>query len=206
MLLSLWQKLQSKICCDVVLWWLLLHDVLVWMWGAGGDTIYGGPFIDEVHSRLRFNHRGLVACANAGTANTNNSQFFITLDRCDWLDKKNTIFGKVWNRQMSRKFAAWCNLCIHLHFTMAFYSNFSYGAFLVLDSQYLRTILDVLLSLITRSQVIQFTTWWNLESWKQTKMTDPSIHPMLFLWRWGWFLLFVVWELSMFVFVLENCS
>jgi len=63
--------------------------------GTGGDTIYGGPFVDEVHSRLRFNHRGLVACANAGTANTNNSQFFITLDRCDWLDKKNTIFGKI---------------------------------------------------------------------------------------------------------------
>jgi hypothetical protein len=45
-----------------------------------------------------------------------------------------------------------------VHFTMAFYSNFSSGAFLVLESQYLRTILDVLLSLLTRSQVIQFTT------------------------------------------------
>lgn len=64
------------------------------MW-AGGDTIYGGPFPDEIHSRLRFNHRGVVACANAGTPHTNNSQFFITFDRCDWLDKKNTIFGKV---------------------------------------------------------------------------------------------------------------
>ncbi|KAJ8448810.1 hypothetical protein Cgig2_011431 [Carnegiea gigantea] len=39
--------------------------------------------------------RGLVACANAGTPHSNGSQFFITLDRCDWLDKKNTIFGKV---------------------------------------------------------------------------------------------------------------
>jgi peptidyl-prolyl cis-trans isomerase SDCCAG10 len=51
--------------------------------------------VDEFHSRLRFNHRGLVACANAGTPHSNGSQFFITLDRCDWLDKKNTIFGKV---------------------------------------------------------------------------------------------------------------
>ena len=32
--------------------------------GEGGESIYGQPFRDEVHSRLRFNHRGLVACAN----------------------------------------------------------------------------------------------------------------------------------------------
>lgn len=63
--------------------------------GVGGESIYGGPFSDEFHSRLRFNHRGLVACANAGSPHSNGSQFFMTLDRCDWLDKKNTIFGKV---------------------------------------------------------------------------------------------------------------
>lgn len=63
--------------------------------GIGGESIYGGPFGDEFHSRLRFKHRGLVACANAGSPNSNGSQFFISLDRCDWLDKKNTIFGKV---------------------------------------------------------------------------------------------------------------
>ncbi|KAH7437599.1 hypothetical protein KP509_05G079900 [Ceratopteris richardii] len=63
--------------------------------GRGGESIYGAPFADEFHSRLRFTHRGLLACANAGTPNSNNSQFFISLDRCDWLDRKNTIFGKV---------------------------------------------------------------------------------------------------------------
>ena len=26
---------------------------------------------------------------------TNTSQFFVTLDRCEWLDRKHTIFGKV---------------------------------------------------------------------------------------------------------------
>ncbi|XP_078167890.1 cyclophilin-like peptidyl-prolyl cis-trans isomerase family protein [Carex rostrata] len=63
--------------------------------GTGGESIYGSPFADEFHSRLRFNHRGLVACANAGTPHSNGSQFFMTLDRCEWLDKKSTIFGKV---------------------------------------------------------------------------------------------------------------
>ncbi|PKA57299.1 Peptidyl-prolyl cis-trans isomerase-like 2 [Apostasia shenzhenica] len=63
--------------------------------GTGGESIYGETFPDEFHSRLRFNHRGLVACANAGSPHSNGSQFFITLDRCDWLDRKNTIFGKV---------------------------------------------------------------------------------------------------------------
>ncbi|KAF3771621.1 Peptidyl-prolyl cis-trans isomerase [Nymphaea thermarum] len=66
-----------------------------WLCMQGGESIYGGTFADEFHSRLRFNHRGLVACANAGSSHTNGSQFFISLDRCDWLDRKNTIFGKV---------------------------------------------------------------------------------------------------------------
>lgn len=63
--------------------------------GTGGESIYGDVFADEFHSRLRFKHRGLVACAGEGTPNSNGSQFFMTLDRCDWLDKKHTIFGKV---------------------------------------------------------------------------------------------------------------
>ncbi|XP_062159362.1 peptidyl-prolyl cis-trans isomerase CYP57 [Alnus glutinosa] len=63
--------------------------------GNGGESIYGGAFADEFHSRLRFKHRGLVACANAGSPNSNGSQFFISLDHCEWLDRKNTIFGKV---------------------------------------------------------------------------------------------------------------
>ncbi|OMO86498.1 hypothetical protein COLO4_21097 [Corchorus olitorius] len=63
--------------------------------GTGGESIYGSVFSDEFHTRLRFNHRGIVACANAGSPNSNGSQFFISLDKCEWLDRKNTIFGKV---------------------------------------------------------------------------------------------------------------
>ncbi|XP_021907606.1 peptidyl-prolyl cis-trans isomerase CYP57 isoform X2 [Carica papaya] len=63
--------------------------------GTGGESIYGGVFPDEFHSRLRFNHRGIVAMANAGSSHSNGSQFFITLDKCEGLDRKHTIFGKV---------------------------------------------------------------------------------------------------------------
>jgi peptidyl-prolyl cis-trans isomerase SDCCAG10 len=63
--------------------------------GTGGESIWGKPFKDEVHGRIRFNHRGQVAMANSNRPNSNGSQFFITLDNCDWLNGKHTIFGKV---------------------------------------------------------------------------------------------------------------
>lgn len=74
------------------------------------------PFEDEFHPRLRYVHRGLVAMANNGTKNSNDSQFFITLgalffspryayspcflnsrgsDRADELQGKHTLFGRV---------------------------------------------------------------------------------------------------------------
>ncbi|MED6256989.1 Peptidyl-prolyl isomerase cwc27 [Characodon lateralis] len=62
--------------------------------GTGGESIYGRPFKDEFHSRLRFLRRGLVAMANAGP-HDNGSQFFFTLGRADELNNKHTIFGKV---------------------------------------------------------------------------------------------------------------
>ncbi|XP_048875448.1 spliceosome-associated protein CWC27 homolog isoform X3 [Brienomyrus brachyistius] len=62
--------------------------------GSGGESVYGHPFKDEFHSRLRFNRRGLVAMANAGP-HDNGSQFFFTLGRADELNNKHTIFGKV---------------------------------------------------------------------------------------------------------------
>ncbi|XP_013136772.1 PREDICTED: peptidyl-prolyl cis-trans isomerase CWC27 homolog isoform X1 [Papilio polytes] len=62
--------------------------------GTGGESIYGEPFKDEFHSRLRFNRRGLVAMANAGK-DDNGSQFFFTLGSTPELQNKHTIFGKV---------------------------------------------------------------------------------------------------------------
>ncbi|KAM3600199.1 uncharacterized protein V6R79_019365 [Siganus canaliculatus] len=62
--------------------------------GTGGESVYGRPFKDEFHSRLRFIRRGLVAMANAGP-HDNGSQFFFTLGRADELNNKHTIFGKI---------------------------------------------------------------------------------------------------------------
>jgi peptidyl-prolyl cis-trans isomerase SDCCAG10 len=62
--------------------------------GLGGESIYGKPFKDEFHSRLKFTTRGLIAMANTGP-NTNQSQFFFTLDAAPALNGKNTIFGKI---------------------------------------------------------------------------------------------------------------
>ncbi|XP_019614070.1 PREDICTED: peptidyl-prolyl cis-trans isomerase CWC27 homolog [Branchiostoma belcheri] len=62
--------------------------------GEGGQSVYGKPFKDEFHQRLRFVRRGLVAMANSGP-NDNCSQFFFTLDRADHLHGKHTIFAKV---------------------------------------------------------------------------------------------------------------
>lgn len=63
--------------------------------GCGNESIYGAPFKDEFHSRLRFVRRGLVALANGGTPDDNGSQFFFTLDSTPDLQNKHTIFGKV---------------------------------------------------------------------------------------------------------------
>ncbi len=63
--------------------------------GEGGESIWGRPFKDEFHSRLRYSHRGLLGMANSNKAHTNQSQFFLTFAACEWIDKKNTIFGRV---------------------------------------------------------------------------------------------------------------
>lgn len=66
----------------------------------GGDpegTGRGGPgykFPDEFVSDLNFEKPGKLAMANSG-ADTNGSQFFITIAPTEWLNQKHTIFGEV---------------------------------------------------------------------------------------------------------------
>lgn len=62
--------------------------------GSGGESIYGEPFKDEFHQRLKFVRRGLLAMANS-EKDDNASQFFFTLGATPELQNKHTIFGKV---------------------------------------------------------------------------------------------------------------
>lgn len=46
-------------------------------------------------SWLTLARRGLVAMANNGKRHTNNSQWFITLDKTEELTGKHTLFGRI---------------------------------------------------------------------------------------------------------------
>lgn len=48
-----------------------------------GESFFGSPFENELHQRLRFNRRGLVAMANTGEKNSNDSQFFVCIRASD---------------------------------------------------------------------------------------------------------------------------
>lgn len=62
--------------------------------GAGGSSVWGKEFEDEVSPNVKFDKPGLLAMANRGPT-TNGSQFFITVAPATWLNGKHTIFGEV---------------------------------------------------------------------------------------------------------------
>ncbi len=79
---------------------LVFHRVIKGFMLQGGDPLgtgTGGPgynFEDEFGSARVFDKPGILAMANAGP-NTNGSQFFITVAKTPWLNKRHTIFGEV---------------------------------------------------------------------------------------------------------------
>lgn len=60
--------------------------------GAGGESIWGRPFADEITPKITFEKSYVLAMANRGP-NTNGSQFFITVAPTPWLNGRHTIFG-----------------------------------------------------------------------------------------------------------------
>lgn len=61
--------------------------------GAGGESIWGNDFEDEINPTMYHDKPYTLSMANSGP-NTNGSQFFITVASCPWLDGKHTIFGR----------------------------------------------------------------------------------------------------------------
>lgn len=61
--------------------------------GQGTDGP-GYTFGDEFHASLRHDAAGILSMANSG-ANSNGSQFFVTLEPTSWLDDKHSVFGHI---------------------------------------------------------------------------------------------------------------
>ena len=79
----------------------IFHRVIEgFMSQAGGYDAYGNyrgslasNIADEFNDDLQMNSVGVLAMANTGYKDTGSSQFFVTSERCDWLNFKHSVFG-----------------------------------------------------------------------------------------------------------------
>lgn len=62
--------------------------------GTGCASIYGGANFDDENFNMKHESPGILSMANSGK-DTNGCQFFITCAKCDFLDRKHVVFGRI---------------------------------------------------------------------------------------------------------------
>ncbi|CAG2122705.1 unnamed protein product, partial [Medioppia subpectinata] len=62
--------------------------------GTGIMSIFGGGKFPDESFALKHDAPGLLSMANSGK-DTNGCQFFVTCAKCDFLDNKHVVFGRI---------------------------------------------------------------------------------------------------------------